>query len=77
MKYEEGDIIKLQDDKEYVILGTVPVNKETYLYLITTNEPLEMELVKLTKINDKESVTNVTDIEEKKYVTSLFINRMV
>lgn len=63
-----GEIVTLSDEKEYVVLNKIKLNKKNYLYLITTSEPLEIIIVNeqiengsiiLNEIKDNDELDNI------------------
>ena len=42
MRIEEGQIIELEDNKEYMVLKVLEYNNETYVYLVTSSKPIEV-----------------------------------
>jgi hypothetical protein len=73
MRIEEGQIIELEDNKEYVVLKTLEYNNETYVYLITSSKPIEVLFRKEQIIND-EIILEPIDDSELANIIPLFEN---
>ncbi len=73
MRIEEGQIIELEDNKEYVVLKTLEYNNETYVYLITSSKPIEVLFRKEQIIND-EIILEPIDYSELANIIPLFEN---
>ena len=52
MRIEEGQIIALDDNKEYLVLKKVDSNNTTYVYLVTTQQPIEVQFMKESVSDD-------------------------
>ncbi len=69
MILEEGDIINLNfNNKDYIVVKNISHNGVSYSYLMTTEKPVEVCIVKLA--NDEsgnqvlENVTDPTELEK-------------
>lgn len=69
MKLTDGEIIELDDNKEYIVLKQEKYNNINYVYLITSSKPIEVMFVK--QIDDELEL--VVDEKELKEVMNLFI----
>ena len=79
MKLEKGELITLSDGKEYAVIDTCNINNTIYVYIMTTDQPLEMAIVKesidadgkvnLVTVNDREEALNVLNAIAHKPVT--------
>ncbi len=68
MNLEIGNVIQLSDGLDYAIVQKVVVNRQNYLYMITTSTPVQTVIAK-QKEDEKEIVLEtVTDKEELDYV---------
>lgn len=67
MKINDGQIITLDDKKDYVVLKQVVYNNTNYIYLITASKPVEVMFVK----QDADELTLVVDDNELKEVINL------
>lgn len=54
MKLEEGEIIELDDHKDYLVLKKISFNNNDYVFLVTIEKPTKMtirkEMLKLDQI---------------------------
>ena len=67
-----GQIIKLSDDKEYMILDKINLHNINYMYLITINKPTEMLIVTETNNNGEIVLEEIKDNDELDYILSQF-----
>ena len=59
---EVGDIITLEaDGRDYLVLKDVNYNGTTYYYLITTDKPVEIAIVKLEQRDGETVIVTITD----------------
>ncbi len=73
MRIEEGQIIELEDNKEYMVLKKIEYNNETYVYLVTSSKPIEV-LFRKEQINDNELILEPIDDSELANIIPLFEN---
>lgn len=67
-----GQIVKLDDNKEYIIVDKLNFHNVNYVYLITNSKPLEI-MIAVEKIKDgKIMLEEVKDNNELDYVLSQF-----
>jgi len=71
MKINKGEIILLDNKKEYICISTIINEKIKYIYLISNFKPIE---IKFGKINNNE-ITIINDKNEKIKVLKLFQNK--
>lgn len=62
-----GEVVKLSDNKEYVVLNKIQLNSFNYLYLITTSKPIEFLVATEKEIDGKIVLNEVKDNEELDY----------
>lgn len=67
MKINDGQIITLDDKKDYIVLKKVVYNNTNYIYLITASKPVEVMFVR----QDADELTLVVDDNELKEVINL------
>lgn len=67
MKINDGQIITLDDKKDYIVLKQVVYNNTNYIYLITTSKPVEVMFVR----QDADELNLVVDDNELKEVINL------
>ena len=72
MKLEDGQIVTLDNNKDYIIVKQVEFESETYMYLITAKKPIEVMIVKAQYINDKTILSIVDSEEELEKIINLF-----
>lgn len=61
---EVGDIITLESDgRDYLVLKDVNYNNTNYFYLMTTDKPVEIAIVKLEQKDGESVIVTVTDKE--------------
>lgn len=69
---EVGQIIKLDDNKVYIVADKISVHNINYLYLVTNSKPIEI-LIATEKIeNGKLVLKEIKDNDELEYVLSQF-----
>ena len=68
-----GQVIKLSDDKDYMVLNKMNLHNINYLYLITINKPTEMLIVTETNNNGEIVLDEIKDNDELDYVLSQFV----
>ena len=73
MRIEEGQIIELEDNKEYMVLKVLKYNNETYVYLMTSSKPIEV-LFRKEQLIDNEIVLEPIDDSELANIIPLFEN---
>ena len=68
-----GQIVKLDDNKEYIVLNKMNLHNINYIYLITTTKPTEMLVVTETNQNGEVILEEIKDNDELDYVLSQFV----
>ena len=68
-----GQIVKLDDNKEYIILNKMNLHNINYIYLITLIQPTEMLVVTETNKNGEIILEEIKDNDELDYVLSQFV----
>lgn len=68
-----GQVIKLSDDKDYMVLNKMNLHNINYLYLITINKPTEMLIVTESNNNGEIVLDEIKDNDELDYVLSQFV----
>ena len=69
---EVGEIVKLDDDKEYIVVNIMNLHNVRYVFLVTNSKPLEI-VVASEKLKGEDIVLEeVKDNEELDYVLSKF-----
>lgn len=70
---EIGQIIKLNDNKEYIVLNRLELHNISYVYLITNSKPLEIVIATEKIVNGEIVLNEIKDNEELDYVLSQFV----
>ena len=74
MKLEVGELITLDNNKEYVCFSEINDNGIDYVYLISNFKPIEIRFaIEKTNNNDVE-LEIINNQEQKQYVYNLFLN---
>lgn len=69
---EVGEIVKLSNDKEYIVINTLSLHNIRYVFLISNFKPLDI-VIGTEKIIDEDIVVEeVKDNNELDYVLSQF-----
>ena len=72
MKKDKGDLIILENDKEYVCFDKITAQGIDYLYLMSNFKPLE---IRFAKVINEEEIEIIYSQEEKEKVLKLFENK--
>lgn len=67
-----GQVIRLSDEKEYMILDKINLHNINYMYLITINKPTEMLIVTESNNNGEIVLDEIKDNDELDYILSQF-----
>ena len=68
---KEGQIVKLNNDKEYIIIKKINAHSFNYVYLITSDKPIEF-LVATEKLDDgKTTLEEIKDNNELDYALTI------
>lgn len=65
-----GQIVKLSDEKEYMVLNKINLHNVNYLYLITIEQPVEILIATEKEENGEVSLEEIKDNDELDYVLS-------
>ena len=69
---EIGEIVKLSNDKEYIVVNTMSLHNVRYVFLISNFKPIEI-IIATEKIKDENVVLEeVKDNNELDYILSQF-----
>lgn len=70
---EIGEIVKLNDEKEYIVINIMNLHNARYVFLISNSKPIDI-VVATEKIQGEEIVLEeVKDNEELDYILSQFV----
>lgn len=75
MKINEGEIIQLDNNKEYICFSTISDQNEYYVYLISNFKPLEVKFAKEISDGDSVSLEIINDQNQKKKLLKLFTDK--
>jgi len=70
---EIGQLVKLDDNKEYVVLDKMILHTITYIILITTSKEKEMLVVTESNEDGKIILEEIKDNDEFDYVLSQYV----
>ena len=68
-----GQVIKLDDNKEYMVLNKIELHNINYVYLVTISKPTEMLVATLTSDNGEIALEEIKDNDELDYVLSQLV----
>lgn len=68
-----GQVVKLDDNKDYMVLNKMSLHNINYLYLVTVTKPVEMLVVTETNQNGNIVLEEIKDNDELDYVLSQFV----
>lgn len=71
-----GEILKLDDNKEYVVINKMNLHNVNYVFLITTSKPLEILIVTEKIVNGEITLDEIKDNDELEYVLNQFSSQM-
>lgn len=71
-KIKVGELLKLENDKEYICFYELEDNNTNYLYLATPTKPIEVKFAKYKINENNDSLIIIGNKQEKKYVYNLF-----
>ena len=74
MKIEFGELITLDNNKEYICFSKINDNGIDYVYLISNFKPIEVRFA-IEKINNNDvELEIINNQEQKQYIYNLFLN---
>lgn len=68
-----GQIVKLNDNKEYIIINKMNLHNINYVYLMTNSKPLEIMIATEKLVNGDIVLDEIKDNDELDYVLSQFV----
>lgn len=74
MKLEVGEIITLDNNKEYICFSKINDNGIDYVYLMSNFKPIEIKFAIERIINQEVELEIINDSKQKQYVYNLFLN---
>ena len=70
---EVGEIVKLDNNKEYIVVNTISLHNLRYVFLISNFKPLDI-VIATEKIKDENIVLEeITNNDELDYILSQFV----
>lgn len=75
MKIEQGEIITLDNNKEYICFSTLSEEGQDYVYLMSNFKPLEIRFATQKVVDGEVQVTIINNKSEKQKALSLFQSR--
>lgn len=70
---EVGEIVKLDNNKEYIVVNTITLHNLRYVFLISNFKPLDI-VIATEKIKDENIVLKeITNNDELDYILSQFV----
>ena len=74
MKLEVGEIITLDNGKEYICFSKINDNGINYVYLMSNFKPIEIKFA-IEKVNNAEvELEIINNQEQKQYIYNLFLS---
>lgn len=68
-----GQIVKLDNDKEYMVLNKMNLHNINYAYLVTITKPTEMLVVTISNNEEGIILEEIKDNDELDYVLSQLV----
>lgn len=75
-RLEVGEVVVLENNKEFICCSKIVDNGEEYLYLMSNFKPLEVRFAKQHIIDGEIKLTIIGDQSEKIKVLNLFQNNI-
>lgn len=75
MKIETGEIITLDNNKEYICFSTLNHEGKDYVYLMSNFKPLEIKFGEQILEDGEITIRIINEQKEKEEVLSLFQNK--
>lgn len=69
---EVGEIIKLNDEKDYIVVEKLNLHNVNYIYLVTNKKPLKILIATEKIVNGELVIDEIKDNDELDYVLSKF-----
>ena len=68
-----GQVIKLDDNKEYMVLNKINLHNINYVYLVTITKPTEILVATITNHDGDISLEETKDNDELDYILSQLV----
>ena len=69
---EQGELITLDNHKEYICFQVMKADGETYLYLLSNFKPLEIRFARVISLGDSMELEIINDQKQKQKLLTLF-----
>ena len=69
---ENGEIVNLSNNKEYVVVNTIKLHNTTYVFLVSNFKPVDIVIATEKIVDDNIVLDEVTNTEELDYILSKF-----
>lgn len=76
MHLEKNNIVKLTDDKLYLVLETMTINDMNYVYVIEKDNPLNLKFYKEELVGNQIALDLVEDTSELDIIMKKFYQKM-
>lgn len=70
---EVGEIVTLNDNKEYIVVNKINLHNINYVYMVTNSKPVEILIATEKNINGQITLEEIKDNEELDYVLSQLV----
>jgi len=68
-----GSVLKLEDNKEYMVINIMNLHNINYAYLITIKKPIEMLVATIVEQDGNYTLEEIKDNDELDYILSQFV----
>lgn len=68
-----GSVLKLDDNKEYMVINIMNLHNINYAYLITIKKPIEMLVATIVEKDGSYTLEEIKDNDELDYILSQFV----
>lgn len=68
-----GQVIKLDEGKEYIVLNKMNLHNINYVYLVTIEKPIEILIATEREENGNMMLEEIKDNDELDYILSQFV----
>jgi hypothetical protein len=76
MNINKGEVLVLDNGKEYLVVDTIVCHATEYAFLTTTSKPLEILIgKKVDDGNGNSYIDKVNDVEEIRYILSVLLDK--
>lgn len=72
MNLEKGEIIELENEKEYICFSSIEDNGNKYIYLVSNFKPVEIKFAKEIVVDGELSLEIINKQDEKEKLLRLF-----